>query len=939
MRRIFHNIFYIAAVSSIAFGNPAFVRQQQAAEVLEHYCFDCHGDGSEKGGLDMEGLLKRREFDGTLMFENLLTGKMPPAKEEQPDAQEKRTVLDWLAKRKATHAPKSFRRISRHEFVQSVNDLLGTELDLANKIPADRGTNNFDSDRRIQLSREMLGSYFTVADEMLDFAFPKDGFPQPRSWVTNKVKDSHETYNIYHRPYQQGTLFSWTRANNGNSYSFFYDNFEPPASGWYELTFDAMKVGKFAEDVSMLVYAGKYYYADDRPQTQRLLEVISLGNKKLKSHTIRAFLHPGENVSVHCYSKHNFRQKNTRQGAYIKQLKVQGPVYEKWPPRSYEKVFAGLPIVAAPRQMVHGKTVQTNLQKIGGRVSVSSFQKGMEKEKMQDGSHKTFWHTRYTPTEAIPPHFVILENPNAAEIEGLSYATWSGGNGNGQIKGYAIQLSDDGKTWSEPIMKGELEVRLANEQPIHFPKKTNSRFIKFLVIDAIALDGKSLASIGKLDVLTSLKNKIHKTPIAVKSSSPSDLKNVILHFAQRAFSSNLSEQELMPYTAVAQRHLKEHGDFIQATRAGLKAIICSPRFLMAPGEHTNPSYAKAADLARILWLSVPDKELMQLAKSDQFSGEKSGKNLRSQIDRMLGDERAHRMIRSFSDQWLNLRIFNSVTPSLKLYPQYNDLLNHYLPIETRRYLHHLIQQNLAVENLIDSNFSFLNQRLAQHYGIEGIIGQQMRKVTFPPDVPRGGLLTMGSVLKVTTDGYDTSPILRGAWISKNIIGTPLSPPPENIEAIEPEHGKEAATLREQIDQHKNQKSCYACHKSIDPYGFALESFDATGQWRKQYRVKKPHKATFIYRPKGYYYLGGEVDAAGDLGREKFKDVFGLKKILLTNTQKIAYNFARKFFEYANGYPANLQQRLDLWELIGDKPQHCRMKDLLTEVILYSLNKG
>ena len=910
------------------------VDEGKATEILQHYCFDCHGDGSEKGGFDLEKFLEKGDMDGSLMFENLLTGKMPPAKKDQPDEMEKRAVLDWLAGKKPNDSPKSFRRISRHEFVQSVNDLLGTQLDLANKIPEDRGTHYFDSNRNIQLSREMLGSYFTVADEMLDFALPKDGFPQQRSWLTNKVKDSHQTYNIYHRPYQEGTLFSWTRANNGNSYSFFYDNFEPPVSGWYELTFDAMKIGEFAEDVSILVYAGKYYYADDRPQPQRLLEVISLGNKKLKSHTIRAFLHPGENVSVHCYSKHNFRQNNTQQGAYIKQLKVQGPVYEKWPPRAFQNVFAGLPIDAAPRMLVHDKAVQTNLQKIGGKASVSSFQEGMEMEKMLDGSHKTFWHTRYTPTEAKPPHFVILENPNAAEITGLSYATWSGGNGNGQIKSYAIQLSDDGKTWGEPITKGALEVRLADEQPIQFPKKTTSRFIKFLVTNAIALDGKSLASIGKLDVIIPQKNEIHTSPIAVKSSSPGDLENAIRHFAQRAFSSNLSDPELTPYTDVAQRHWKEHGDFIQATKAGLKAIICSPRFLMAPGEHTNPSYAKAADLARILWLSVPDEQLMESAKSDQLSG----KNLRSQIDRMLGDQRSQRMIRSFSDQWLNLRTFDSVSPSLKLYPQYNDLLNHYLPIETRSYIHHLIQQNLPVENLIDSNFSFLNQRLAQHYGIEGIIGQQIRKVTFPPEVPRGGLLTMGSVLKVTTDGYDTSPILRGAWISKNIIGTPLSPPPENVNAIEPEHGKEAATLREQIDQHKNSKSCYACHKSIDPYGFALESFDATGQWRKQYRVKNPHNATFIYRPKGYYHLGGDVDAAGEIDLKKFEDVFGLKQILLSDTHKVAYNFARKFFEYANGYPANIKQRLDLWDLIGDDPQHCRMKDLMTDVLLYSLNK-
>jgi hypothetical protein len=260
---------------------------------------------------------------------------------------------------------------------------------------------------------------------------------------------------------------------------------------------------------------------------------------------------------------------------------------------------------------------------------------------------------------------------------------------------------------------------------------------------------------------------------------------------------------------------------------------------------------------------------------------------------MLADKRSRRMVRSFSDQWLNLRGLNKVTPSLKLYPLYDDLLNYYLPIETRKYLQHLIHENLPARNLIDSNFTFLNQRLARHYGIKGVTGQKIRKVNFSDEVPRGGLLTMASVLKVTTDGFETSPILRGAWISKNIVGTPLSPPPESVPALEPEHG-EAITLKEQIDQHKSNKTCYACHKSIDGYGFALESFDATGGWRDQYRVKQAHRSTFQYRPQGYFKKGAPVDASGEIDDASFQDIFGLKKVLLSNERKLAYNYGKKF---------------------------------------------
>jgi len=418
----------------------------------------------------------------------------------------------------------------------------------------------------------------------------------------------------------------------------------------------------------------------------------------------------------------------------------------------------------------------------------------------------------------------------------------------------------------------------------------------------------------------------------VSTRSPEDLKQVIKRFAERAFSSSLSEEELAPYLQPSLDALKKGDSFVEAAKIGLKAVLCSHRFLMAPGEHENQSYARAASLARTFWLSVPDQESLKISQLDKLTL----KDVPAQVDRMIKDPRGKRMIHSFCNQWLDLRSFDQIAPSLKLYPLYNDLLNHYLPLETEAYLDHLLRENLPIGRLIDSDFSFLNQRLAQHYGIPGIYGQNLRKVSFEPKVPRGGLLTMGSVLKVTADGFDTSPILRGAWISKNIAGNTLSPPPEEVEVIEPEHGKDAATLREQIEEHKKSQACYACHKSIDPYGFALESFDATGQWREQYRVKKPHRGTFIYRPKGYFDLVGKVDPSGEIAREKFSDIFGLKKILLSNHKKIAYNFVKKFFEYANGYKPNLTQRLDLFAMIPEQPEQCRMKDLITKTLVYSM---
>ena len=916
---------------------PNTVQAEGPMDLFKQYCLDCHTGPEAEGNFNLESKLQTNAFDATLVFENIATEKMPPADAESPTSEHRQEMLKWLAQQQPESRPISFRRINRHEFVHSLNDLLGTNLDLAGQISEDRGTHTFDSDRRIGISRELLASYFAIADEMLEHALPTEGFVNEQTWVTNKLIDSHKTYNIYVRDYKEGVLFSWTRANNGNSYSFFYDNFDPPVEGWYDLTFDAAKAGDLKGDVSIQIHAGKYYYADDRPQPQRLLDVISVGSNQLESHTIRAFLRPGENVSVHCYHKDNFREANPKRGAYIRGLTARGPLQDAWPPSRHGSLFEGLPLKvtgkserghpfnktnpAPPHAGIPG--YKSNLAKIGGSITVSSFQAGMEKEKMQDGSNRTFWHTRFKPNLAEPPHFVILHNPNRHAIEGLSYATWSGGNGNGQVEKYEVQTSNDGQDWSESIASGDLETRLANEQPIAFSTATNAPFIKFIATESFSIDGRSLASIGKLDVLVSLDQEIPRSKISIASKNLPDLHRVIRQFAERAFSSNLSAAELQPYFDIAEQAFKRDGNFIESAKAGFKAVICSPRFLMVPGEHSSSTLSRNAKLARAIWLSVPDKQ-----------GEGLDQSLRDQIDEMLADRRSDRMIRSLCQQWLNLRSWNKVSPSLKLYPLYDDLLDFYLPLETEAYLGHLIRDNRPTSELIDSDYTFLNQRLADHYGIESITGQQLRKVNFGPEAPRGGLLTMGSVLKVTTDGFATSPILRGAWISKNIVGTPVSPPPDTVKAIEPEHGDEAASLRDQIDQHKNNEACYACHKSIDPYGFALENFDSTGQWRTKYSTELPHRGTFTFRLQGYSRQTTDIDAAGSIDDQDFKDVFGLKKILAANEHKISYNFAKKLFEYANGYPPRLNERLEL--LAISRRKGSGMRDLVTDILVHSI---
>ena len=225
---------------------------------------------------------------------------------------------------------------------------------------------------------------------------------------------------------------------------------------------------------------------------------------------------------------------------------------------------------------------------------------------------------------------------------------------------------------------------------------------------------------------------------------------------------------------------------------------------------------------------MPDEQLFQLAADNRLH---EPGVLREQVERLLQDPRSSGFRDSFTGQWLSLRAIDATLPDATLYPEYDDILKTSMLKETTLFFNEVLSHDLPVTHFVSSDFTFLNARLARHYRIPGIDGMEMRKVQLPPDSHRGGLLTMGSILKVTANGTTTSPIVRGAWVLERILGTPPPKPPANISAIEPDI-RGATTIREQLAKHRTEASCASCHREIDPPGFALESFDVIGGWRE-----------------------------------------------------------------------------------------------------------
>jgi hypothetical protein len=420
------------------------------------------------------------------------------------------------------------------------------------------------------------------------------------------------------------------------------------------------------------------------------------------------------------------------------------------------------------------------------------------------------------------------------------------------------------------------------------------------------------AAASKSGVASKRKRWHPSSGVEVTSSDPEhDTENLIRGFLRRAYQRPVEESDVQLFAGIARRALKGGFSFTDAMIAAYTGVLCSPKFLYfqeAPGRLDD--WAIAERLSYFLWNSPPDDELLRLANSGELH---QPEVLGKETDRLLNDPRSARFVDAFLDYWLDLRLISGTAPDEELYPDYqlDDLLAESMIAETRDFFTELVRHDLGVTNFVNSDFAMLNERLASLYGIKAVQGVAIRRVALPKDSPRGGFLTQASVLKVTSNGTTTSPVKRGVWIMTRLLGQPPHPPPPNLPAIEPDI-RGATTVREQLAKHRNQASCNACHRNIDPPGFALESFDVMGAWRDHYRATgqaNPVKGVGHNGLKYHFSWGPKVDASGELpDGEHFSDIREFKVCLLKDEEQLARNFVQQLVIYATGAPIGYSDR-------------------------------
>ncbi len=886
----------VSFATSVRAAAPPF----DASAFTEKYCASCHNDVDKKGGLDLAALTykpdDRTNFTQWVkIYDRISAGEMPPKeKKKRPDAAEATAFLTPLAATLtasestllAREGRATQRRLNGYEYENSLRDLLSAPwLQVKGQFPDDGEAFRYNKiGDALDVSHVHMARYISAADYAMRQAMAVAYERPPAKTVRYYARD-------------QRTLTGKFTPNPFNSSP---DRMTYPVVGLTTAQPD-VRWG----DAPLTV-------GDKDPQTRDLEAVGWVSSNYVTGFTYRwdQFRAP---VAARYRIKFSGYTLWAAPGGVTKSFAgAADKVGKKRTPNpatgNYDQISAGRteePITVYTRNGLMNRRVGSfDLTPEPAVYDLGEVWLLANETLVPDASR--FYRSRPNPAGSFRNPLMTPEGAPSVAFRWM------------EVEG---PLTDDTSTAGYKLLFGDLPLAKV---------KTGAPGVALPVVDhADRREGGRNAG--------QRVQELHEVTVDVSSKNPAkDAERLMRAFLARAYRRPVVEADVQRFLALVQERRKAGLSFAESMLAGYTAVLASPGFVFLdekPGKLDDT--ALATRLALFLSNSTPDAALLARATRGELS---KPDVLRAETERLLADPKSQRFQQAFLDYWIDLRKMEDSTPSTTLYNDYylDDALTEAAQLETQLMFDTMIRANLPARSIVDTDFTYLNERLATHYGIPGVKGVAMRRVTLPPDSPRGGFLTQASVLKITANGTTTSPVLRGKWIVERILGIDIPPPPP-VAAVEPDI-RGAVTIRQQLDKHRDDASCASCHRKMDPPGFALENFDIMGAWRDRYRgVDEKKPAVKGLGKNGHpfaFHYGLPVDAAGELpdGRP-FTDIRDFKRLAREDDAMLARNLVRQLLVYSTGSPVRFADRPALETILARAaPQHYGLRTLIHEVI-------
>ncbi len=830
------------------------VRQSASAAMsqralLDRYCVTCHNERLRTGGLALDALDVSRVGEAPAIWEQVVLklrgGMMPPAGRPRPDRQTYDGFRKWLegeldraAASRIEPGRVPTHRLNRAEYANAIRDLLALEIDAAALLPADDSGHGFDNlAGTLALSPVLMERYLSAARRISRLAV---GDPAIGPGFTSQVYGVPITMTQNDRMSED--LPFGSRAGLAVRHRF-------PLDGEYVVTIRLKR--------------SVYEYIVNLDEVHDL--DLRIDGRRVARFTVGGAA-PGKPAPV------------TFSGTFV------AAGESEFPSQDWDDYRTGADADLALRVPVRAGTRV---------VGVSFVGKSWEQEGVLQPPLREYGATVTETTDTSPRpegpgvESVAIDGPYAATGPGetasrarIFVCRPAGGAGAVADPGAGPAGAGPGARADEEALS-DLAGRMARGGS---PVRPGG-----IPIDPAVHLRRSTAPGGPGARSGDLRRSTAPGGPGARPGDDACAREILAKLARRAWRRPVDDRDLDPLLAFYRAGRAADG-FEAGIRMALERLLIDPEFLfrierdpdgIAPGApYRLADLELASRLSFFLWSSIPDDELLDAAARGRLSDPVERER---QVRRMLADARSRALVDNFAGQWLSLRSVEGIAPDPNLFPDFDENLREALRRETELFVESQLREDRSVVDLLRADYSFLNQRLARHYGIAGVTGSHYRRVALP-DEQRGGLLGHGSILAATSYGNRTSPVLRAKWLLENVLGTPPAPPPPDIPPL-PGRGAagEPRTVRERLAQHRRNAACAVCHAPMDPLGFALENFDAVGAWRTR-------------------DAGLPVDASAVLadGTTAFDGPAGLRRVLLDRSDQFVETVAEKLLTYALG---------------------------------------